>query len=89
MSLTPDDIEGREFPVAADGYDRAEVDGFLVEVSAALRSARARLRAAEAASRWEAGSWEGDGVAGPPAGGASTDPGRHPSGRAEIRDGVD
>jgi DivIVA domain-containing protein len=49
VSLTPDDIEGREFPVAADGYDRAEVDGFLVEVSAALRSARARLRAAEAA----------------------------------------
>jgi len=47
------------------------------------------LRAAEATSRWEAESWEGDGVAGPPATGASTDPGHDPSGQAEIRDGVD
>jgi cell division initiation protein len=47
VSLTPDDIEGRGFGAAADGYDRAEVDAFLVEVAATLRATRARVRAAE------------------------------------------
>lgn len=46
MSLTPDDIEGRRFRAAADGYDRAQVDAFLADAAATLRAEEARRRAA-------------------------------------------
>lgn len=39
MALTPDDIDGRQFPAAQDGYDRQAVDRFLAEVAASYRYA--------------------------------------------------
>ena len=38
MALTPDDIERRTFRVVRKGYDREEVDGFLLHVAAELRA---------------------------------------------------
>lgn len=37
MALTPDDIERQRFTITPTGYDRAEVDAFLVETAASLR----------------------------------------------------
>jgi DivIVA domain-containing protein len=37
VALTPDDIEGRQFPVTDRGYDAAAVDQFLREVAASYR----------------------------------------------------
>jgi DivIVA domain-containing protein len=48
VSLTPDDIEGRRFRAAADGYDRADVDAFLADAAATLRALEAWRRAAGA-----------------------------------------
>lgn len=39
MALTPDEIDGREFPVVDEGYDRVQVDTFLTEVAASYRYA--------------------------------------------------
>lgn len=39
MALTPDEIEGRDFRVVDQGYDRVQVDQFLTEVAASYRYA--------------------------------------------------
>jgi DivIVA domain-containing protein len=39
VALTPDEIEGREFRVVDQGYDRVQVDTFLTEVAASYRYA--------------------------------------------------
>ncbi len=39
MALTPEEIEGRQFPVVSTGYDRDQVDGFLAEVARSYRFA--------------------------------------------------
>ena len=40
MSLTPEEIEARRFPVTANGYDPLEVERFLAEVAATYRESR-------------------------------------------------
>jgi DivIVA domain-containing protein len=37
MALTPEEIEGRQFPVVSTGYDRDQVDRFLAEVALSYR----------------------------------------------------
>jgi DivIVA domain-containing protein len=39
VALTPDEIEGREFRVVDQGYDKVQVDTFLTEVAASYRYA--------------------------------------------------
>jgi DivIVA domain-containing protein len=39
MALTPEEIEGRQFPVVSTGYDRDQVDRFLAEVAVSYRTA--------------------------------------------------
>jgi DivIVA domain-containing protein len=39
VALTPDEIEGREFRVVDQGYDRVQVDAFITEVAASYRYA--------------------------------------------------
>jgi DivIVA domain-containing protein len=39
VALTPDEIEGREFRVVDEGYDRVQVDAFITEVAASYRYA--------------------------------------------------
>ena len=41
MTLSPEEIEGKEFDVSRRGYDRDEVDDFLVEVAETVRQAGA------------------------------------------------
>jgi len=48
MALSPEDIEGREFGLSRRGYDREEVDDFLLEVAGTVREAEATAEAAEA-----------------------------------------
>ncbi|MEJ5256154.1 MAG: DivIVA domain-containing protein [Acidimicrobiales bacterium] len=43
MALTPEEIEGRQFPLVANGYDPKLVDRFLTEVAASYRYAMHHL----------------------------------------------
>ncbi len=43
MALTPDDIERRRFATSPNGYDRHDVDAFLVEAAASFRYAMQNL----------------------------------------------
>lgn len=43
MALTPEEIEGRRFPLVAKGYDPKQVDRFLTEVAASYRYAMHHL----------------------------------------------
>ncbi|WP_208028243.1 DivIVA domain-containing protein [Rhabdothermincola sediminis] len=43
MALTPEEIEGRRFPLVARGYDPKQVDRFLTEVAASYRYAMHHL----------------------------------------------
>ncbi|MEL7206627.1 MAG: DivIVA domain-containing protein, partial [Actinomycetota bacterium] len=78
--MTPEEIEGKEFGVSRRGYDRDEVDEFLVEVAGVVRDAEAAAASAPEPGSDDSGSGDSDSEA------AADDPG---SIRARLAGGDD
>jgi DivIVA domain-containing protein len=80
MALSPDEIEGREFALSRRGYNRDEVDEFLVSVADTVREAEAAAQAAPEGSDADTDAAE------PPEGGTHPLRSRLQSGPADTDD---